>query len=51
MSKHILLAKATRSPFREVPELPSAAKFDYGRGYWRLQEKPLVLTEARAATK
>jgi hypothetical protein len=32
--KHILLAFATRRPYRLIPDLPEDAKYDHIRGYW-----------------
>ncbi len=39
---HILLQRATRRPYREVPELPPLARYDAVLGHWMLDDAPLV---------
>lgn len=40
--KHILLAFATRRPYRMVPDLPENAKYDQIRGCWIIDGSSLA---------
>lgn len=42
MTLHILMTYAERSPYRAIPSLPAGAHYDPVRGYWILDDAPLV---------
>jgi hypothetical protein len=42
---HILVAKAVRRPYRELPTLPPNATYDLAGGCWLLGNKPLVTSD------
>ena len=44
-SDHVLMAHATRRPYKSVPTLPHDTIYDPSRGYWVTLDKPLVVTE------
>lgn len=43
MAEHVLLTYATRRPYRDAPDMPDGAEYDYARGYWTKDGSPLVL--------
>ena len=54
-SNHVLMAHATRRPYKSVPTLTRDTSYDPSRGYWVKDDRPLVVTdefvEGRANTK
>lgn len=42
MTEHILLQRATRRPFHQIPDLPSDARYDCELGCWLVGGLPLV---------
>lgn len=42
MSPHILLAKATRRPYNDEPEMPENATYNPGKGIWTIDDEPMV---------
>ena len=44
MSEHILIAYATRRPYRTTPIMPDRAEYDPAKGYWLKDDEPLVAT-------
>lgn len=48
---HILIAYATRRPYKDAPDMPPDAVYDERRGYWLSNGEPLVLTMGGTVTK
>ena len=46
MTESLLLRFSTRRKYSETPTLPAAARYSRKQGYWLLNGKPLVTTEA-----
>lgn len=46
MSSHVLLQNATRSPYREEPDMPPGAEYDRINGLWVVGGQPLVGPES-----
>jgi len=44
--RHILLANATRRPYREIPELPDGSAYDETSGLWRLSNGEVLVGDA-----
>ena len=42
MSEHILIKYATIFPYKEKPDLPKDAIYDEAKGYWIINNKPLI---------
>ena len=52
MPDHILISRATRTPYMGVPPMPDDVEYDAARGYWTRDGVPLVRIQgARPATK
>lgn len=51
MAQHILIAHATRRPFREVPSVPEGSCYSPEKGYWLRDGKPLVVSLEGPVTK
>ncbi len=47
---HILLARATRKPYAESPEIEAGVRYDSEKGYWLSGAEPLVSTDNFLAT-
>ncbi|MGB4782847.1 hypothetical protein [Candidatus Methylomirabilis sp.] len=45
MAEHVLLKRATRRPYRDVPEIPEQASYNAALGFWTLNGEPLVRSE------
>ena len=42
MATHILLSKATRRPYNEIPEMPDNATYCAEKGIWMIDGIPMV---------
>ena len=45
MAEHILMTRATRRPYSEVPDAGEGVRYDPERGYWVAGDAPLVTTD------
>ncbi|MGB8274291.1 MAG: hypothetical protein WCF16_03365 [Alphaproteobacteria bacterium] len=45
MFEHVLMAYATRRPYRATPALPDGARYDPVKGYWIKNDTPLVTAQ------
>ncbi len=43
--QHILISKATKRPYRKIPDLPENSRYDEEKGYWIIDGSPLVHTK------
>ena len=48
---HVLLDKAVRKPYKEIPEMPAGSVYDTKLGYWKLNGEALVTSSDPAITK
>lgn len=39
---HILISKATRKPYNEMPDLPEGVRYDPSLGFWKLGNQAFV---------
>jgi len=46
MAEHILIACATRRPYRDIPTVPDGAHYDSAKGSWLIDKEPLVAADA-----
>jgi hypothetical protein len=48
---HILLSRATRRPYSEVPQMPQNAVYDPIAGCWMIDGEPLVRSTSHGKTQ
>lgn len=42
MTVHILLTKATRRPYSDVPEMPEKSSYNHQKGLWMIDGEPFA---------
>ena len=40
--KHLLIKHAKRSRYKEVPDMPNSAKYNFLKGVWEIDNVPLM---------
>lgn len=44
MTEHVLISKATRRPYGQIPKMPEGARYDIQRGQWMMGNVPMIST-------
>jgi hypothetical protein len=45
MAEHVLMTYATQRPYRATPAMPEDARYDPVKGYWLVNDTPLLTTQ------
>ena len=45
VAEHILMTRATRRQYNEIPSMPDCTKYDSVKGYWLNNGEPMVTTD------